>query len=457
MNLHPAQRRTVIIRGRGQNEMDSLLPIFANLVEKNTPADPENFETSIMLGLQDIFPNHTNKTHRNYLTEIIGQLFAMYFIEEGKVQLSPLALKLIQDGDQPAFFKILVSRLQFPNPSAKKNKYDDEVSDRLCSRPLVLTLEVLKFASQNETRITFQEIAYYILNNSEALKGEITAHHVYSTIIGSREAKINLPEFEGSAARQHIKEALNLLVLSNLVRSENNTYWLNSLEEEAINEICKSSSNTNLFRSRYENETHDHFQQQWKKYLTQISNISLDIFQTKIGTFVDEVESQLEQNLTRLTANEVGREGELLVLNFENGELRKHFPEEKWQALDLTSRRGIGFDIQSVFYDEPVLIGSNHYIEVKSTLRVTKPNLREVFVPDSFNLTRSEKLAIDSYGELFSVYRVYIHRSGYDIHVLRNPSQLYVENKMKLTPNNWIAEYVPSDIPTCCRVIEVDR
>jgi len=41
--------------------------------------------------------------------------------------------------------------------------------------------------------------------------------------------------------------------------------------------------------------------------------------------------------------------------------------------------------------------------------------------------------------------------------VLRNPSQLYVENKMKLTPNNWIAEYVPSGIPTRCRIIEVDR
>ena len=75
MSLRPSQRRTVIIRGRGQTEMDTLLPISANLVERNTPLAPADFDSAMIKSISAIFPNQTNKTYRNYLTEIIGQLF----------------------------------------------------------------------------------------------------------------------------------------------------------------------------------------------------------------------------------------------------------------------------------------------------------------------------------------------------------------------------------------------
>lgn len=457
MSLNPDQRRTVIIRGRGQSELDTLLPLFANIVERNTPMSPTDFDAAMIKSLEAIFPTQSNKTHRNYLTEIIGQLFSMFYTEAGQVELSSLALKLIEDGDQPAFFKVLVSRLQFPNPSAKKHKYDEEIAAGLGIRPLVLVLELLNVAHQHKDRISFQEIAYYVLNSLEALTGKHSGATLYAAIIRARASKAVIPIFGGSAARQHIKESLNLLLLANLIRSDSSEYWINQFEIDAINEICKNPATTGLFRVRDLFETHEEFQQIWKKHLTDISLIPLDIFATKVAALGSVSPLRLIAGKPKRRATDIGREGELLVLDLENAAIEISFPGKGWTAQDYSAKRGIGFDIESIFHNEPALNGTPHRIEVKSTLRVTKPDLRSTKMPDSFTLTRSEKKAVDVYKETFSIYRVYIYAGGYDIHVLRNPSELNTKNILNLTPDTWSADYLPSAIPAFYQIIEEIR
>lgn len=454
MSIRPSQRRTVIIRGRGQTQMDTLLPIFANLVERNTPRPPTEFDKAMINSIESIFVGESNKTHRNYLTEIIGQLFSMYYIENDQVELAPLALKLIGDGDQPAFFKVLVSRLQFPNPSAKKHKYDEEVEDGLCVKPLVLVLELLTVAHEQKDKISFDEIAYYVLNSVEALTGKHNGSSLYQDISRSRAAKVDIPAFEGSAARQHIKESLNLLVLANLIRTDSLTYWINQFELDAIHEICKTGARNNLFRSRETFEAHDEYQQAWKKYLTNLSNTPIGIFATQVAALGAIGPQRLVAGKPKRRANDIGREGELLVLDIENAAIDLCFPGKGWCAQDYTAKRGIGFDIESIFHNEPELNGTPHRIEVKSTLRVTKPDLRNTLAPDGFALTRSEKQAVDTYKETFSIYRVYIYAGGYDVHVLRNPAELNANKILNFVPDTWSADYLPSAIPGHYRIIE---
>jgi len=454
MKIHPPQRRTVIIRGRGQTEMDTLLPIFASMVERNTPADPDVFDSNMINSIKSIFPGQTNKTHRNYLTEIIGQLFSMFYVENGQVEMAPLALKLVEDGDQPAFFKVLVSKLQFPNPSAKKHKYDEEVTDGLGVRPLVLVLDPLRLAHLQKDRLSFQEIAYYLLNNLEALQGKVDASVIYATVIRARAAKVKLPEFVGSAERQHIKEALNLLVLANLVRTDSHEYWLNQFELAAIEEICKDPANSNLFRARGSFETHDEFQQAWKKYLTDLSAVPIDIFATQVSALGAIAPQKLIAGKPKRRTTDIGREGELLVLDLENTAIEFAFPGKGWTAQDYTAKRGIGFDIESIFHDDPKLLGTPHRIEVKSTLRVTKPDLTNKSIPDGFTLTRSEMQAVKTYKESFSIYRVYIYAGGYDIHILRNPNELYEKKFISFVPETWSAEYLPAHMPKHIKLIE---
>ena len=454
MNLNPVQRRTVIIRGRGQTEMDTLLPIFGSLVERNTPLPEPDFDDAMIKSIEAVFPGLTNKTHRNYLTEIIGQLFSMYYVENGLVEIAPLTLKLIEDGDQPAFFKVLVSRLQFPNPSAKKNKYDEEVEDNLCIKPLVLVLDLLKVAHSHQDRISFSELAYFVLNSLEALQGKLSGADIYSIILRARAAKVLIPSFQGSAASQHIREALNLLILANLIRTDSITYWVNQLESDAINEICKNASNVELFPLRNSFENHEEYQQAWKKYLTDLSSAPITIFETQILTLGAVSPQRLVAGKPRRRANDIGREGELLVLDLENLALESAFPNKGLVAKDYTAKRGIGFDIESIFHNEPSLNGGLHRIEVKSTVRVTKPDLRGSTTPDGFTLTRSEKQAIETYQETFSIYRVYIFAGGYSMHILRNPSKLNKQKIMNFLPDTWSANYLPSAIPSNYQIIE---
>lgn len=456
MSIEPAQRRTVIIRGRGQTELDTLLPLFAALVERSTPKKVEDFVSSMLVGLQAIFPGQTTKTYRNYLTETIGQLFAMYYIEDGLVEISPLTLKLLGDGDQPAFFKVLVSRMQFPNPMAKKNKYDLEVADGLSVKPLVLVLEVLNEARKNNNdRVSFSEIAYFILNSEPALQGKHESTYIYSVILRSRIKKLALPQFTGSRERQHIKESLSLLVLANLVRTDGELYWTNDKEAAVIEEICLQGSKSSLFRLRQPLEDHEIFQQAWKKNLTDYSTASPLLLETDVSALGAAIPKVAHRLKSKKSTHDIGREGELLVLDYENKALESAFKGKGVVAIDYTAKRGIGFDIESVFHDDPTLLGKAHRIEVKSTLRVTKPALGSSPIPDSFNLTRSEKQAIEIYGDTFSVYRVYLYAGGYIIQILRNPALLGSKGVMKFTPENWTAEYMPSVLGSEHRIHEV--
>jgi hypothetical protein len=378
----------------------------------------------------------------------------MFYIENSLVEIAPLTLKLIEDGDQPAFFKVLVSRLQFPNPSAKKNKYDEEVEDDLCVKPLVLVLDLLKVAHSHQDRVSFSELAFFLLNSLEALQGKFSGADIYGIILRARGRKVVIPSFQGSAAAQHIKESLNLLVLANLIRTDSSTYWVNQLETDAINEICKNSANLEIFRSRNSFESHEEYQQAWKKYLTDLSSVPISIFETQIMTLGAVSPQRLVPSKPKRRANDIGREGELLVLDLENLALESAFPSKGLVAQDYTAKRGIGFDIESIFHNEPTLNGGPHRIEVKSTVRVTRPDLRGSITPDGFTLTRSEKQAIETYQETFSIYRVYIFAGGYSIHILRNPSKLDKQKIITFLPDTWSANYLPSAIPSDYQIIE---
>ena len=456
MSLNPPQRRTGIIRGRGQVEMDTLLPLFANLVEKNTPLPVEKFDSVMISGLETLFPEKSEKTLRNYFTEIIGQLYAMYFVEDGIAQLSPLALKLIEDGDQPAFFKVLASRLQFPNPSSKKQTYDQEVSDGLGVRPLVLVLETLRKAHDKKDSVSLLEIAYFILNSEEALKGTHTGASIYADITKARSIKKQIPTLSGSRALQHIKEGMNLLVVANLVRESVSQYQINPWEMETITEICKDGSNGQIFRVRNASESHFDFQQLWKKHLTSLVSVPIDIFNTKVEALAGGIPPKLVSSKIPRQAHEIGRKGELLVIELENLHLSDAYPGEGLQALDYTAKRGIGFDILSIFYNDPVKNRLPHQIEVKTTARVTKPDLSKYTTPDGFTLTRSEKQALDTYGDGFSIYRVFIYVGGSIVQILRDPSKLAQRGKFTLTPETWSAQFTPSEHLGAKNIIEVD-
>ena len=66
--------------------------------------------------------------------------------------------------------------------------------------------------------------------------------------------------------------------------------------------------------------------------------------------------------------------------------------------MSLGKTKGLGYDIQSVVAEEGDKADFAKYIEVKSTKRVTEPNLSDACWMDTLNITRNEWIAAQQHG-----------------------------------------------------------
>lgn len=115
------QYRCVIIRGKSQNDMEDLLPLYANMVHKYCPCEERKFKESCRKTLSkalydteayDLLSNSNRKTIDNHLTEIAGTLLGLYYPEADDTGLtfiyeSASCSFLVSNGDYPVFFKNL--------------------------------------------------------------------------------------------------------------------------------------------------------------------------------------------------------------------------------------------------------------------------------------------------------------------------------------------------------------
>jgi len=103
---HSNQFRYTIIRGKAKNEIDNLLPLYAEIIKNNTPSPKQDFDAAFNESLQRYFPAAAKKTLDNHRTEIAGKLFGMFWTNSlGITDITARTEKLLLDNDQPSFFK----------------------------------------------------------------------------------------------------------------------------------------------------------------------------------------------------------------------------------------------------------------------------------------------------------------------------------------------------------------
>lgn len=240
---HTKQYRCTIIRGKSQKEMDDLLPAYAKVIDEVCPCNSEEFETKFNNAFQLYLPEseRIKKTLDNHRTEISGKLFGMYyFAEDGIVYESERTQKFLEDNDQPAFFKDICYKMQFPNGTQKLSiTVSKRISDGICIRPNAFLLKFLCIAKTANITITKKEIGYYILNSLDVLQGKANPYEVLEAVIQDRKAgierNISIPGKASSYCWQHINEQMNYLELANLIRfTDNKCVVLNPNETETI-------------------------------------------------------------------------------------------------------------------------------------------------------------------------------------------------------------------------------
>lgn len=440
-NKPPVEFRVKFIRGRSQNMLDSMLPVFANVVSEICPTEESGLTKALSQSLSRFFPMAEDKTLDNYSTEIVGKLFGMIVHKsEGLCEISPLTEKLIAESDQPAFFKVLASRLQFPNPmNRSRADFESDVREKLHIRPLVLVLEVMV---ELAGPASYLELRTFVLANKRALIGELSAQEIVAQIKNARQQKLELPDPDFPNRpfhHQHISEMLKLLQLANLLYlSSDGLYVLNTKESKSLEWVMKFESKNNLFRPLASSEDYRDYQREWSEWYGALPDAD---GAESVSTPLEALDISHQQSVSNpsqpkhSSTQELGRAGENIVLTWQLEKVRKLRPQDLKHVKDRSAERGIGFDIQSVWCDS-VRDGQFHYLEVKTTKRSTRPAPDDSQL-DLVTLTSNEYRAAQSHGANFSVCRVYLFPNGYDIYVINDPVKLSELGHVILEPADW--------------------
>ena len=460
---HRKQLKCAIIRARAISDVDNLLPKYATVIDNLCPCTKAEFEK----GFNDAFREYAisrarnksnesaiKKTLDNHRTEVSGSLFGMHYEVDGIVYSSERNKKFLEDNDQPAFFKDWLLKMQFPNGMQKSQTYLKMVEEKLCCHPYSILLRVLEYARRSDVVLLKQELGYYIFNSEDVLKGNATANEVFDQIMNDKRGaipprKIIIPDGESSSYDQHVGDQLKYLQLANLIYIDGQEVKINPHEMKAINrfiDLIDKPLGFDVYKYDLSNvENRKRFETDWAIYYGQLSKYADDLA-TSVESLllpVDEEPKKLKRTNNKI---ELGDEGEAFVLNFEKDRVSKFNAHLVNKVLGLGKTKGLGYDIQSVIAEPGDFSEFVKYIEVKSTKRVTAPDLKDGVWTDTINITRNEWIAAMQHKEFYSIYRVYFIRGGVVMYIIKNPYQKKMDNIIDVVPLTYRVDFQNNSI-----------
>lgn len=463
MYNHEHQYRCTIIRGKNKKDIDDLLPAYALIISDICPCEKEIFEDQFNKRLKKYLPldKQTDKTLNNHRTEIAGKLFGMYYAiyQEDSVMVysSERTLKFLEDNDQPAFFKDVCYKMQFPNGMSKPNTVRKLMNDQISIRQYCYLLKVLALAKYSNISLTKNDIGYYILNNLDVLQRKAAPAEVIEQIVKDKkngiERKVHIESNNLSFDVQHINEQINYLELANLVIVNDKEVSVNPNEMETIELFADEYNSEPLFNCYSYNfdtiEGRKEFLQDWNKYFATLSTIS-DRFATSARalTITPDIASADKKKSTTDNKVELGDEGEEFIFEYEKKRVASFNARLVNKVIALGKQKGLGYDIQSVVAEPGEKSEYVKYIEVKTTKRVTAPDIDSTTWFDTLNITRNEYIAAQQHGDYYSIYRVYFTRDGVTVYVMNNLRKKYEDGKIEITPLTYRVDFSSLSVDT---------
>ncbi|KAE9531137.1 hypothetical protein A1D25_02020 [Ursidibacter arcticus] len=444
------QYRCTIIRGKAQKELDNLLPAYASMIAEICPCLKHDFDkifndrlSNVIYGKDFLSLNEAHKkTIRNHITEIAGKLFGLYFEKDGLVYEGHSNAKLLEDNDQPAFFKNLCLNFQFPNGTQKIQTIIDRLKNKIKFKPFHFIISLLDLAQTENIKLTKDEIGYYVLNAQEVLQGEITTRTVLNVIKIDRNNGIIKRLGNGSRHTQHIREQLNLLELANLIIMDNNYILLNNNERSVIKLFIEELDKPLSF-DIYSYDLGNEYQKlkmysDWSEYFSQIAVKNPEI----LATTLFYQESQQKNADKKISTTALGDQGEEFIFNLEKERVAKTHPRLVNKIQLVGKQRGLGYDILSVDAaenkEDPEFA---RFIEVKSTTRITEPDLKDLSWLDTVNLTRKEWIAAKQYRDAYNIYRVYFTLGKVVVRKINNPFDKNEKNIIQVIPTMYRMDF----------------
>lgn len=454
---HKKQYRCTIIRGKAKTDLDNLLPTYAGIIEEICPTSKDTFIAFFDNELSKVLPSASSKTIKNHRTEIAGKLFGLYYINENKEVISTEKNKmLLSMDDNPRFFKEICIKFQFPNGMDKIQTTKEKINKNISVKPLVLVTHILNEAEKKGLLLSVDEIAYFVLNSLDALSGNFSAQEIVNSIIDCRKSgvvpKVEHPGKQSSYSMQHIREQLNLLELANLVRVDNErNLSLNKGEKEALNVFLNASYKPEFDVLQYDlskQESSNQMILDWAIFYGKLSEKLEQITETPLSAIqvVEREDVELEKSPFAGTENMValGDDGERFILSIEKERVSNYSQRLTNKVVWLGKVKGLGYDIQSIRADGSDFSEFVKYIEVKSTKRVTEPNINSETWSDTLNITRNEWIAAQQHNSAYYIYRVYFTPNKIHVCEIENPFEKSSNNEetgVRVTAINYRLDF----------------
>lgn len=449
------QLRCDFIRGKSISQMEDYLAIYVNILNDICPiaedqfadAFDERFAHAFRISLDD---HSSMKMVRNHRTENVTKILGLIYKCNGVVYLSRRTKKYLVDNDQPALFKSVCFQFQQPNGAQKINTFKEKLENGISFRPFHFIIKLLKIAFENDTRLTKDDLFYYVLNCEQTLQGRVSPEVVYEKILQERaEGKHRKVSMVRNSAwtTQHLREQLDYLSLANLIRLDRYTVYLNMREIKAINAFIEELNKPLRFNCQnYDLRRPNIFktiEYDWLYYMGVSEGIDLSVFNTTASSFDTPMAGDNEDHSVQgeFTVN-LGDRGEAFVMKYEKkivGDFNRRLVNK---VNHLGRTHGLGYDITSIEANRVERREDKEkirYIEVKTTARVSPPNPD---FQDTINLTRNEWVAAEQQKEHFYIYRLYFTNSGPYLYIIKNPCQKNEEGSIYVTPTAYRMEYV---------------
>jgi len=443
------QYRCDIVRTRAKKNIDDLLPAYARIISDLCPCLEEDFIDAFNAGLRTYLTALGSsvdiKALNNHRTETAKTLFGMYYVDErGIVNKSERTEKYLMDGDQPAFFKDVCYKLQFPNGMTKNPKLKDRLAAGIKIYPYRFLLSVLQCALNEGVTLNIREIGYYILNSLDVLTGNSSPVEVVKKI---KDDQVLEPHKDINTHRnrpwdwEHIEGMVNYLVLANLIivkgkKSDGHerTVSINPLEAATIKIFTANVDKPLEFDiEKYKLGTaaeRKHFQLDWDKYNARLSDQNAHFYTSPSALGITFIPGYTATAKKPSKTTAIGKAGEAYVYKYELERVAKVDSKYITLVKDRSNERGIGYDIESI-YAKGALPETKKYIEVKTTTRVTPPSKKIYF--DAVNVTRNEWTAAHTYPNDYYIYRVYLTKGEIIIYTIGNVVEKEAQNVLAVS------------------------
>ena len=221
---------------------------------------------------------------------------------------------------------------------------------------------------------------------------------------------------------------MNYLELANLIRfTEDKKVRLNLNEIETIELFARDWDKKPEFDVySYDLSTIEGrkiFQFAWDEYFGRVAPC-VDKFTTAASSLIVDIAETTDNTESKphkgVNLTEFGDEGEQIVYDYEKKRVAAFNQRLANKVFSLGKTKGLGYDIQSVIAEPGDMAEFVKYIEVKSTKRLTCPDVNDTLWVDTLNITRNEWVAAQQHGKFYSIYRVYFTRDGIVMFVLKN-------------------------------------